>query len=129
VSRVTEHVDVYPSLCTLAGLGKPGFLEGEDFIPLLGEAPCHVWKDTAISHRAPMWHDRLKSYAMANSLRTADHRYTEYVDASGACIGEELFDYAKDPLEKENTAYSSAARPIKDRVKEELHRKMREAQK
>jgi iduronate 2-sulfatase len=122
VPLVTEHVDVYPSLCALAGLEAPGFLEGESFVPLLGGGAHPEWKNTAVSHRAPMWHDRLNRYAMADSLRTAGERYTVYRDASGAVVGEELFDYRRDPGEKENIASFTSSRPLKDRMKADLSR-------
>lgn len=124
VTRLTEHVDVFPSLCALAGLGKPGFLEGEDFTRLVDGDPVPEWKDIAISHRCPMWHDRLKAYAMANSIRTSEYRYTEYLDASGKCTAEELFNYASDPRERENAACRSSSHRIKENLKGELHRRM-----
>lgn len=122
VPFITEHVDVYPSLCTLADIEVPSFLEGESFVPLIEGGGHPYWKNTAVSHRAPMWHDRLKRYAMANSLRTAGERYTEYLDESGSVVGEELFNYSNDPLEKENIVFYTASRPLRDRMKAELRR-------
>lgn len=45
---LVEFVDVYPSLCDLAGLPLPKHLEGKSFAPLLGD-PDQPWKAAAFS--------------------------------------------------------------------------------
>jgi iduronate 2-sulfatase len=45
---LVELLDIYPTLCDLAGLAKPGHIEGRSFAPLL-DAPDHVGKQVAIS--------------------------------------------------------------------------------
>lgn len=121
ISRVTEHVDIYPTLCDLAGFSIPEHCEGRSLVPLL-ENPQIKWKDAALSHRKHMWHDRLQVYDIGNSLRTSRYRYTEYLDTSGQVLGTELFDYEKDPLETRNFAESAAYRTARTELAEWLHR-------
>src|SRR5690606_31111238 len=45
---LAEFVDIYPTLCDLAGLDKPGHLEGTSLLPVLMDARAEV-KKVAIS--------------------------------------------------------------------------------
>lgn len=45
---LVEFIDIYPSLCELAGLPLPGHLAGRSFVPLLTK-PDQPWKDAAFS--------------------------------------------------------------------------------
>mgnify|MGYP001213741799 FL=1 len=45
---LVELVDIYPTLCDLAGLPKPSHLAGKSFVPLLDD-PKRKWKKYAIS--------------------------------------------------------------------------------
>jgi len=103
VTALTEHVDIYPTLCDLCGLAKPDWLEGDSLLPLI-EDPGRPWKQAVFAHRKHMWHDRLKVYDIAHTVRTGRYRYSEYLDGKGEVLYKELFDYREDPLEEENRA-------------------------
>jgi len=45
---LVELVDIYPTLCELAGLQRPDHIVGKSFVPLLDD-PSQEWKDTALS--------------------------------------------------------------------------------
>jgi arylsulfatase A-like enzyme len=138
VLRITEHLDIYPSLCELAGLPVPPHCEGRSAVPLLGSlrpaetsAGCEratedalTWPDRAISHRKHMWHDRLQVYCLASSIRSPRYRYTEYLDPDGGLLGEELFDYETDPNETVNHVREPGYAQARDELSELLHREM-----
>ena len=68
---LVEFVDVYPSLCELAGLPLPTHLEGKSFAPLLND-PDQPWKPAAFSQfPSPAlreWAARPLSAAMRGTL-------------------------------------------------------------
>jgi iduronate 2-sulfatase len=103
ISRLTEHVDLYPTLCDLCGIQKPLWLEGDSLAPLLAD-PRRAWKKAVFSHRRHMWHDRLQVYDIAHTVRTERYRYTVYLNEQGGRLYRELFDYQEDPLETTNRA-------------------------
>ena len=47
-NALVEFVDIYPTLCELAGLALPKHLEGRSFMPLLTD-PDQAWKTAAFS--------------------------------------------------------------------------------
>lgn len=101
VDALTEHIDLYPTLCDLADVPVPEHLEGLSFAPILhGRTQQH--KNAVFAHRRHMWHDRLQVYSEAHTVRTDRYRYTRYLDQRGEPIYEELFDYRKDPEERRN---------------------------
>lgn len=83
-----ELLDVFPTLCDLAGLPKPDGLEGVSLVPQLGDA-SHVRDRPAITNHNPG----------NNSVRDTRWRYIRYMDGS-----EELYDMENDPNEFENLA-------------------------
>ncbi|OGV62151.1 MAG: iduronate sulfatase [Lentisphaerae bacterium RIFOXYB12_FULL_65_16] len=96
--RLTEFVDIYPTLCDLTGLPLTPHLEGASFAPLLDE-PKRAWKRAAFS-QYPRGGD-----VMGYSMRTDRYRYTEWMRAwekQPAAV--ELYDYQTDPLGNVNLA-------------------------
>jgi arylsulfatase A-like enzyme len=104
---LTEHVDLYPTLCELCRLPLPDFLEGSSMVPVL-ENPQRPWKRAVFSWRRPMYHDLHQAYYQARGLRTDRYRFTIYEDAEGRTVYAELFDHAKDPHETFNLALDPA---------------------
>jgi iduronate 2-sulfatase len=47
-NALVELLDIYPTLCELAGVPLPGHLEGKSFVPLLSD-PDQPWKPAALS--------------------------------------------------------------------------------
>jgi len=103
VSALTEHIDIFPTLCELTGIAVPPHVEGRSFAHLFPE-PEGSHKDAVFAHRRHMWHDRIQAYAEAHTVRTERYRYTRYLADDRSIIFEELFDYRTDPDERVNRA-------------------------
>ncbi len=113
----TEFVDIFPTLCELAGLNIPAGLDGKSLVPIMKDPAVSV-KEYSVSQYprsgATAENERL-GYADANamgySIRTTQYRYTIWMKNGfrsnqpynkDLIIGTELYDYKKDPLEKVN---------------------------
>ncbi|MCB9920663.1 MAG: sulfatase [Planctomycetaceae bacterium] len=100
-SSLVELVDVYPTLCDLAGLPIPESLEGISLKPLLDDASAQV-KDAAFS-QFPRLHE-LRNH-MGYAVRTDRFRYIEWRDRTTHELVEmELYDHANDDDENTNVA-------------------------
>ncbi|HTD88668.1 MAG TPA: sulfatase [Candidatus Binatia bacterium] len=95
--RVTEHVDLFPTLVELCGLPQPPGLEGRSFVPLL-KNPMAAWDNTAVTL---FIRETILGDAVGQSLRTERWRYTEW---NGGRRGTELYDHNSDPHEWTNLA-------------------------
>jgi len=109
VTALVEFVDIYPTLCELAGLPVPESVEGKSLLPLIcgGSAPLH---EAAISQMSPR---PAKDGVMGWTLRTQRYRYIEWRRADlGADTPRvtdrvesvEFYDYDSDPVERRNLA-------------------------
>ena len=87
---LTESIDIYPSLCELAGLPVPSTVEGKSFVPLL-RIPDRPWAQSATSR-----------FRAGDSIRTERYRYSEYRDEDGTFQARMLYDHDADPLENTN---------------------------
>lgn len=94
-NALVEFVDIYPSLCELAGLPLPVHLEGSSFASLLSD-PGQSWKQAAFS-QYPRGRD-----IMGYSMRTDRYRFTQWKQRNGTIIAQELYDHQTDPLENVN---------------------------
>lgn len=100
---LVEFVDVYPTLCDLAGLPIPKGLEGTSLAPVI-DSPKRSVK-TAASSQYPR--SKVGTYdAMGYSMRTDRYRYTEWQNEVGwpLPLGIELYDYKTDPKGNVNIA-------------------------
>jgi iduronate 2-sulfatase len=115
--RLVEFVDIYPTLCDLAGLPLPKHLQGTSMKPLL-QQPGREWKSAAFS-QYPRTHEgrQLMGYAM----RTDRYRYVEWQDRkSREIVAQELYDHETDPAENENIAVRTANHDLLKRLSEQL---------
>ncbi|MDZ4806742.1 MAG: sulfatase [Bacteroidota bacterium] len=118
-SSLTEHVDIFPTLCNLTGLPVPTYLAGKSLVPVMKNNKATV-KEFAISQyhrtlnkdeakRLGLKERKLWGYAM----RTDKYRYVMWLNnnfhsdqafSADRIYAIELYDYTKDPLEKVNVA-------------------------
>jgi arylsulfatase A-like enzyme len=112
-----EFVDIYPTLCELAGLPLTEGLEGQSFVPLI-ENPARPWKKAAFSQYP-------RSSLMGYAMRTDRYRYVEWVpkDKLGKSkpTGLELYDHQTDPDENVNIAGKPENKATIEQLSEQLH--------
>jgi arylsulfatase A-like enzyme len=90
-SALVELVDIYPTLCDLAGLNRPFHLQGKSFVPLL-ENPDQTWKEEVFY--------RLNE---GETILTKTYTYTEWINPkSGKSYARMLYDHRTDPEENVN---------------------------
>jgi len=120
-----EFVDIYPTMCDLAGLPIPEGLHGVSLRPVM-ENPSVEVKTTAVSQYPR--HVGGKEI-MGYSHRDQRYRYIEWLDMdfrhgemTGPVFAKELFDYEKDPLETRNLIddpeYAEVANRMEDLARE-----------
>jgi iduronate 2-sulfatase len=90
-SSITEYIDIYPSLCELAGLPLPEHLDGQSFVGDIQGS--NRSDDYAISK----FHDGI-------TIVKGNYFYSEFLDDNQAPIARMLFDHTNDPLELDNLA-------------------------
>ena len=97
-----ESVDLFPTLCELAGLTAPAPMDGRSFAAAL--------RDVKKPAREFVQHVYPRGERLGRALRTARHRLVEWkIPGAPADTADlELYDYATDPLETKNLA---AAQP------------------
>lgn len=110
--RLVELIDLYPTLCDVAGIPIPGDMEGTSLKPLLLD-PEAEGRKAAFSqyHRNPRVSFDGKRY-MGYSMITDRYHYVEWRDwdheagISGELAAVELYDQLLDPDENTNIANS-----------------------
>ena len=106
--KITELIDLYPTLAELAGIPAPGGLQGTSLTPLLADTQSPQWtKDTAFT----------VSRSGGETIRTAEWRFTHWGFGEN---GTELYDLKKDPGEFTNQAQNPEYAAVVERLKKQL---------
>lgn len=114
---IAELVDLYPTLCGLAGVETPTHLEGESLVEVLRQ-PNTSTESLALSQYA-----RFGDRFMGRALRTDRYRFVVWEEVrSGEIVGRELFDHDTDPQETRNLAVD----PQQNETVATLERQLRE---
>ena len=108
--RLTELVDVFPTLCELSGIEVADYLQGTSVVPLLHE-PDREWKTAIFSqfHRRPRVAIDSQRY-MGYGMRTEKYHYIEWYhwdDEKNIPLDSvtcELYNHSVDPEENYNVA-------------------------
>lgn len=102
-NRLVEFVDIYPSLCELAGLPIPEHVQGKSFMPLMNN-PEQEWKSAVFC-----------KWSGCDAVKTDRYLYTEW--SKGNKVSHRmLFDHKTDPLENINIAGTPQAKDTVDRL-------------
>lgn len=111
---LTEFVDIYPTLCDLAGIEKPHHLQGTSAAPLLDD-PDQPWKQAAFSQYP-------RSHIMGYSMRTERYRYTEWQNIKTKEVrARELYDFKTDPDGSVNIAELPENKELVEQLSEQLN--------
>lgn len=105
---LTEFIDIYPSLCELAGIPLPEHLHGTSFVPLMNQ-PNTPWKDSAIGR-----------FTNGDTIRTDQFRFTEYTRPNGNPVARMLYDHQSDPEENFNVSEQEAQQKVVEHLTEKL---------
>lgn len=107
---MAEFVDIYPTLCDLAGIPKPEVLQGKSLVPILDDPAAKV-KDFAVSQYPRGNGDK---EMMGYAFRDSRYRYVRWAPSSTPADRkfEELYDYEKDPLETRSLAEDPASADV-----------------
>ena len=109
--RVTELVDLYPTLADLCALKPPADLEGSSLKPFLN--------DVTATGKAGAYTQVNRGQKMGRSVRTERWRYTEWDDGKD---GAELYDHDADPRELKNLVEDAKQADTVKQLKELLHK-------
>jgi len=107
---IVELIDIYPTLCELAGIEPPSHLQGQSMVPLMRD-PTAGGKEAALSRDT-----------RGVVITTKDHLYAEYLHG-----GRMLFDRAIDPAENVNVAENSDYARTLARMRKLLAKRQAEA--
>ncbi|MEO1845284.1 MAG: sulfatase/phosphatase domain-containing protein, partial [Akkermansiaceae bacterium] len=109
---LVELIDLYPTLCDLAGLAKPKHLQGKSLLPVL--------KDPNAAHREMAYSSYPHGPNIGHSIRSTHYRYTEWWEkGSDKVVATALTNLAEDPGE------TTSALPAKQDFAKSLSKKLR----
>ncbi|MBK1877219.1 sulfatase [Pelagicoccus mobilis] len=111
----TEFVDVFPTLCELAGLEIPPHLPGKSLVSLMKDPSSSVRSAALAQYPRGSKKDPVMGY----SLRDERFRYTKWLqmdyragERAGKVIATELYDYESDPHETKDISRDDAFRSV-----------------
>lgn len=111
-NALVETLDLYPTLCDLAGVDVPGDLDGKSFSTLLS--------DPSSPHKQAAFSQYIRQGKIGNSIRTDAWRYVEWRPFDGGPVEHrELYDEINDPDENTNVVGDHAA--IEEELRRQLH--------
>lgn len=106
-SSLAEFVDIYPTLCSLAGLSQPAHLQGTSLVPVLKDPAAKV-NDVAISQYPrgkSLGYDNKLEY-MGYTMRYENYRYTRWqkYEHPEEVVDRELYDQSNGAIVDKNLA-------------------------
>ena len=114
IKSLVEFVDVYPTLCELAGLIPPMHVQGKSFAPLF-DNPDQPWKQSVFYRNFD-----------GETILTETHAYTEWInDKTGQSYARMLYDHRSDPEENENIADRPENKKLIKDLQEKLYRHLK----
>ena len=145
IDVLVSHLDIFPTLCDIANLEKPSWLEGHSLLPLVRGETNRVRDEifAEVTYHA--------AYEPMRCIRTPRYKYIRYFDDFNRVVkpniddgaskqfllatgliemrhddAEMLFDLYFDPSERNNLANDSAYATVKQELATRLHQYMHE---
>jgi arylsulfatase A-like enzyme len=109
-SQIVEYVDIYPTLCDLAGLELPSHLEGRSFRELLYD-PQATTDGVAVCQ----WYEGITTIK-------GSYFYTEWVTDSDSGYARMLYDHTIDPGENFNISEKEESAEVVSQMSAEMRR-------
>jgi iduronate 2-sulfatase len=133
-SFLSEHLDIFPTICDLAGLEIPQHLQGKSLRPLMlgKKSPVKTFAVSQYPRSLPKSEMTKagfkKAKMMGYSLRTERYRLTIWMNDFTSTqpyderklYATELYDYRKDPLEKRSVAGDPSYSAVKEQLITEI---------
>ena len=143
IDGLVSQIDLFPTVCDLAGLGRPDWLQGVSLLPLVEGRPqvreelfaeinYHVCHEPQRAVRTRRWKyiRRLHPRARPVLPNCDDSPSKDFLLAQGWGESEEaaerLYDLAADPLERDNLAAEASRREVLAEMRGRLQRWQRE---
>ncbi|NNE92622.1 MAG: sulfatase-like hydrolase/transferase, partial [Verrucomicrobiales bacterium] len=115
---LTELVDLYPTICEIAGIDSPDHVEGESVSPILENSALPEKNGIARSQYA-----RFGTRFMGYAIRTDRYRYVAWKEKkTGRIVARELYDHDSDPDDMENLAEDPAYTETVHRLEKRMNR-------
>ncbi len=114
IQQLIQNIDVAPTILELAGLQKPGNMDGMSFAPFIRgqEVP---WRDRI--YYEYFWERPFPQTPTVHAVRTDQYKYIRY---HGVWDINELFDLQQDPYEANNLIRDPAYADIAKELNEDL---------
>ncbi len=115
---LSEHIDIFPTVCDLAKVPVPTYLDGKSLVPIMKDKKAKVQEYSISQYPRGVKKDEMEKLGytskkiMGYSLRTDKYRFTIWMNDftskspfdAKKVYAKEMYDYVKDPLEKVNVA-------------------------
>lgn len=116
VEQLIQNIDIAPTILALAGLQKPGNMDGESFASLLeGENPA--WRDRI--YYEYFWERPFPQTPTMHAVRTERYKFIRYY---GVWDINELYDLQEDPMERNNLIRSEEHAKLAGELREDIFR-------
>ena len=132
---MSEHLDIFPTICDLSNVSIPSVLQGKSLKPLMQNKSSQVKEFSVSQYPRKLKSSEAKTLGytdpklMGYSIRTDKYRYTLWMNnnftskeaySDARVYAKELYDYTKDPLEKVNVADEKEYKKIAADMQEKI---------
>lgn len=114
VQEVVANIDIAPTVLAAAGLERPGYMDGESFLPFL-KGEKREWRKGLLYEY--YWERNFPHTPTVHALRGDRYKYIHY---HGIWDTDELYDLQEDPMETTNLIHSEEHRDIVREMNERL---------